>query len=344
MAGFKITPNPKRNPQIMGLKTKLDNLKITTCCPSCGSIRVGEKWPAHRISLEKSIFWCSNCGFGWQHPLPSQKEIRDYYERFTAYNIHGANEKEKSAIKRIRRINKLMPNRGHLLDIGSGLGYFLKIAQKDGWKVSGFEPQKSAALFCQDHLGINVYADSIQNLILESKTFDVVTLWDVWEHVHDPLQFLDQCMSLLSPGGLMAMAIPNASGLPAKIFKGQWRYVMKTHLNYFTLPYIHRIFSEKGLEIKQICHTIKIQSLLQGFASWLPFQVGTENIIRIGRRGSVEYDRPEQAKTEGQLEKSPALVNLFAFVRAICLEINLTPIPGSLGDLMELYCLKDLRE
>lgn len=309
-------------------------------CPACSSSKVKNKWPAHRINEEKSIIWCAACGFGWQYPLPTLKEIQDYYENSTPYNIHGANEKEQAAFIRIRRIEALMPGKGRLLDIGSGLGFFIKVAQNCGWDVTGLEPQRSAALFCRQQLGINVHIGTIQNHDLLAESYDVITLWDVWEHVHDPLNFLPSCISLLSPGGLLVVAVPNASGLPALIFKGNWRYVMKTHLNYFSLPYITRTFSNQGLKIERIDHTIKLQSLLQGFLSWVPVEINTEKIIRLGRKHSVEKGRPEQAEKENSLGKLPVFEMLLNTIRRVVLKINLTPIPGSYGDLMDLYCRK----
>jgi 2-polyprenyl-3-methyl-5-hydroxy-6-metoxy-1,4-benzoquinol methylase len=316
---------------------------ICTLCPACYSKRIKDKWPTYRNPGRKTILWCADCGFGWQHPLPIPSEIRDYYNNYTPYNIHGANEKEESSIKRIGRINKLMPKRGRLLDVGSGLGYFLKVAQNDGWEVVGLEPQKSAALHCQNILKINVHNGSVQDLKNESESFDVVTLWDVWEHVHEPLVFLEQCINLVAPGGLLAMAVPNASGWPARMFKDQWRYVMKTHLNYFTLPYTHRIIADRSMLIERIDHTIKIQSLLQGFTAWLPFTIDTERLIRLGRKDSTEQGRPEQKKTDSSLDQSPVLKEIFGLVRRIALKINLMPLPGPYGDLMDLYCRKSLQ-
>ena len=316
---------------------------ILTHCPACYSNRVGDKWPTHRNSMRKTILWCADCGFGWQHPLPTPSEIRDYYNNYTPYNIHGANEKEESSTKRIGRINKLMPDRGRLLDIGSGLGYFLKVAQNDGWEVVGLEPQKSAALHCQNQLETEVHIGSIQDLKIESESFDAVTLWDVWEHVHEPLFFLEQCIKLVAPGGLLVMAVPNASGWPARMFKGQWRYVMSTHLNYFTLPYTRRIIADRSMVIEKIDHTIKIQSLLQGFTAWLPFPIDTERVIRLGRNGSIEQNRPEQLKTDSSLDQSPVLKEIFGLVRRIAYKINLTLLPGPYGDLMDLYCRKSLQ-
>ena len=208
-------------------------------CPACGSGQILKTWPKCRFDKNREIRWCKKCGFGWQYPLPTPDEIRNYYKNFSTYNIHGEDEKEKGFQKRIRQINKMVPKRGKLLDVGSGLGYFLKVAIKNGWRATGVEPQASAAEYCKNILGIDVYSGFVDDLELES--FDVVTLWDVLEHVHDPLNFLSRCIESLVPGGLLIFSVPNASGWPARIFKGKWRYSMYTHLNYFSMPYIYKM-------------------------------------------------------------------------------------------------------
>lgn len=318
--------------------------KTSIGCPVCNAKSVEQQWDAQqKLGYGKMISWCADCGFGWQNPLPTPKEINDYYDNYTVYNIHGENEKEESSLKRINRINKLMPNRGRLLDIGSGLGYFLKIAQENGWNVAGIEPQKSAALYCQNQLKIKVYTENIESIRFKHKSFDVITLWDVFEHIHEPMEFLNRCLNLLASGGLLVIAVPNASGLPARIFKGKWRYIMGTHLNYYTVPYIQRIITDRCMYIERIDHTIKVQSLLQGFTSLLPFQVNTERIIRLGRRNSIESGRPEQATTQSPWERLPLMAKLLGSVRKYVLKINLTTLPGQYGDLMDLYCRKNFQ-
>ena len=193
-------------------------LESTNPCPACGSAHKAEEWPTRRIDGRKKVLWCVDCGFGWQHPLPTPKEIHDYYSGFPPYNLHGANEKEEGFGRRLRRINKLMPNRGRLLDIGSGLGFFLKVAQTDGWDVTGVEPQESAAEHCRKSFNINPHVGLLQDQNFDPESFDVVTLWDVLEHVHNPLEFLDKCIELVAPKGLLILAIPNASGWPARYF------------------------------------------------------------------------------------------------------------------------------
>ena len=226
------------------------------------------------------------------------------------------------------------------MDIGSGLGYFLKLAQTDGWDVTGVEPQESAAEYCRDYLGVNVRLGLLQDQNFAQESFDVVTLWDVLEHVHNPIDFLYACIELVAPGGLMVLAIPNASGWPARLFRGQWRYVMFTHLNYFTTDFINELLVERGLRVEQAYHTIKAQSLVQGVSSWFPFEIDTEQLIRLGRSNSVERGRPEMKGRNGRFKESGIATKILQYLRRAALEMNLMGLPASIGDLMDLYCRK----
>jgi 2-polyprenyl-3-methyl-5-hydroxy-6-metoxy-1,4-benzoquinol methylase len=324
----------------MSSKTQ-NNLELdSAACPSCSSKQIADRWPTRRITGNKSILWCRSCGLGWQHPLPSVADIRKYYDRFPTYNIHGTNEKEQGFQRRIRRIDKLLPQSGRLLDIGSGLGTFLKLALKDGWQATGIEPQESAAQYCQQHLGIEPYVQPIDDIDLSPQLFDVVSVWDVWEHIHSPIDFIERCIDLLVPNGLLALSIPNASGYPARIFRGNWRYVMYTHLSYFTLAYVHRIMTERNMHFQWADHTIKAQSLLQGVVSWLPIHLNTERIIRLGRHhnSAVKLDQKRQLEIHSKKEANSSV--LLSWIRRLVLKGNLHPLPFSKGDMMDLYFKK----
>jgi len=322
------------------LKTRYHNEIASAECPACQSNRISGRWPTRRIPGNKMVLWCQTCGLGWQHPLPTPADIRYYYHHFPTYNIHGSNEKEQGFQRRIERIAGLAPPKGRLLDIGCGLGTFLKLALAAGWNATGIEPQHSAAEHCRRHLGIKPYVMPFEEMDLPPGIFDVVTIWDVWEHIHSPVEFIDQCIRLLASRGLLALSIPNASGYPARLFRGNWRYVMYTHLNYFTLPYVHRLMRSRNMDFQWADHTIKAQSLLQGLSLMLRIPVNPEQLIRLGRRESDEtvQDRQRQPGLKSKKKANPAA--LLSRIRRLVLKGNLSPLPFSKGDMMDLYFKK----
>ena len=307
-------------------------------CSSCGCNSSKDEWSYKGGDRKFSVLWCKNCGLGRLNPFPNIEELNRLYSRQPVYGLNYRNESHGGFPIRVKRLSELIPQRGRLLDIGSGLGYFLKIAQDDGWEVEGVEPRPEAVKYCYENFGIKVHEGFLENFESKPGIYDVITLWDVLEHVSDHIQFVERCIDLLAPGGILVLAIPNASGWPARIFKERWRYVMPTHLNYFTMRYIEQILSKRNIVIERADHTIKIHSLVQGLVSRLPLEVNTERIFRIGSidNNKQAYQERNTATTMLPLRKKNVLNN----VRKIVFKLNMIPLPWGKGDMVDLYCRK----
>ena len=195
-----------------------------------------------------------------------------------------------------------------------------------------------AVKYCCENFDIKVQQGFLETYECKSGVYDVITLWDVLEHVSDHIQFLERCIEILAPGGILVVAIPNASGWPARIFRERWRYVMPTHLNYFTMRYIEQILSKRNMVIERADHTIKIHSLVEGLISWLPVKIDTEKLFRIG---SVDDKTParQEKNTETALS-SIGIKNHLSNLRKLVFKLNMIPLPWGIGDMVDLYCRK----
>ena len=315
------------------------NLLYENCCPACESKNIHNKWKYHKNSDNFYVFWCGNCGFGWRYPFPSQDELKHKYHIEPAYEVDVKNESNIGFTKRVRRICELNPNKGKLLDIGAGPGHFLNIAKKNGWQVDGLEPRKEAAKFCHDFFGIKTKIGFLEDFTEDSFKYDVITCWDVLEHVSDHIQFFDRCIKLLAPGCIFAFSIPNASGLPAMIFKGRWRYVMPVHLNYFTMEYIYKFLSLRNLQLVHADHTFKIHSLIQGLISYIPLKINKNKLFEIGVRNNVKQN--EQSKKMAKPLHRVSGSSLLNSFRKLIFKFNSLSFPVDKGDLVDLYCKKN---
>lgn len=316
----------------------IDHSRQQAICPCCGAFRIVDRWAVKRLG--KEVLWCGSCGFGWLHPAPTKEEIRKHCEMSQPHRPSTDAEKDLGFVRRIRQINALTSERGRLLDVGSGMGHFLNAAKRHGWQVTGVEPQRNAVAYCTENWGIEPYRGFMEDFRFQREFFDVVTLWDVWEHVHDPLPLLDHCIELLSPGGLLVIAVPNASGWPARLFRGDWRYVMSIHLNYFTLPYVESILTARGLRIESIGHTLKLQSLVQSLCASFDIGLNIERVMRLGSGTAHSADGhvPQHNRESGR--RGSFRNNLLAIMRGLVLKMNLARLPLPVGDLMDIYCRK----
>lgn len=150
-----------------------------------------------------------------------------------------------------------------VLDVGCGAGSFgaaLKTEHPD-WQICGVELFEDEAARAREHYD-EVWAGDVHLVLnkIQGRSFDLIVFNDLLEHLVDPAQALQQCRSLLSPGGHILASIPNMRFWPALsdlLFKADWRYrdagVMdSTHLRFFTEKSIVRMFEAAGYRVTAI--------------------------------------------------------------------------------------------
>lgn len=108
-----------------------------------------------------------------------------------------------SAIQPFRR-------NGTLLEVGAGYGHFLAEAQRNGWRGVGVEPSRFSATSAREELGVDVRELRVAELSEDCRDFDVIAMWDVIEHLEDPVQMLLDCGDRLRPGGILVIRTPDA--------------------------------------------------------------------------------------------------------------------------------------
>jgi len=214
---------------------------------------------------------CQGCGLIYLNPRPPRTEMEGYYP--TDYPPHAqAIEATKERLnpctslfmsrwgarygirairyhglsKQLRAVVALQPP-GDLLDVGCGSGAFLAYARDHGWKVRGVELVEAAASFCRDVLNLPVVTGDLLEASFPSQSFDVVTLWSVLEHVHNPMAVLHEIRRILRPGGLLVLAIPNLDSVDAHLFGPAWvGYDVPRHLYLFSHTVIQRMLAQCG--------------------------------------------------------------------------------------------------
>ena len=235
-------------------------------CPLCSSelITIQFSCRDHFISKETfTIIRCSRCGFLFTQDYPGENEIYKYYES-DDYISHsdtaeGIINKIYHLIRQVmllrkRRIIKKLTGlkNGNLLDVGSGTGHFASVMKKSGWAVTGIEINEKARNFSASTFGLEIVApDKIS--ALKANSFDCVTMWHVLEHFHDPVKYISDIFTLMKPGGICLVALPNCASYDARYYNEFWAaYDVPRHLWHFDpLSFPH--FSEKsGLKIERL--------------------------------------------------------------------------------------------
>jgi 2-polyprenyl-3-methyl-5-hydroxy-6-metoxy-1,4-benzoquinol methylase len=150
----------------------------------------------------------------------------------------------KSQIELVKKYNDGV----HLLDIGCGEGFFLFNAARFGYATKGVEPSQDAAAYARKEFGLDVEAKPFEELRSPENHFDVVTLWQVLEHMLCPLMVLKEVHRILKPGGLLVVSTPNIEGIPAKILRKRWWDIKRLHVNQFSTKTLRDILQNAGFK------------------------------------------------------------------------------------------------
>jgi len=143
-----------------------------------------------------------------------------------------------------------MTSVGRILDVGCANGDFLKMARDRGWRVCGADP--SAARPQVEAKGIELVGTTVHDAQVEAGSLDVITFWDVLEHVTDPVADLSRAAELLRPNGVIALTVPNSVNLLARISGHRWfgYQTAGEHLQFFTGESLARALAKSGLAVK----------------------------------------------------------------------------------------------
>ncbi|MCC6502382.1 MAG: class I SAM-dependent methyltransferase [Deltaproteobacteria bacterium] len=202
---------------------------------------------------------CAICGVERMASYPSDAEIAEFYDngymtkKFNnlGHHLHFTKEyretyfAEKSLTFDDLRVDTASLKGRKLLDVGCANGQFLEFTGRLGMDSTGIDISeemvnagKEAGLNCQ-----------VQDLFEMKGSFDLLTYWDVIEHVSDPRKVLEKTRTLLSPGGEVILQTP-CTGIVSELFGDKWLYYLPVqHLHLFSQDSLFKLLSETGFSV-----------------------------------------------------------------------------------------------
>ena len=213
-------------------------------CPACLETR-RRPWFRHpRLTL-----WvCARCGLGYSDPQPREFVEQRYLHEYDLAEHFGDLEARKAALID-RRLGELgPPTRGRrLLDVGCADGQFAAAAQARGWRAAGVELNPPAAQRARER-GIEVMEGHLEDVEPAGGSFDLITAWDVIEHVPEPRPFAAKIARLLATDGRVVVTTLNRRALVARAFRGRWSMVVEDHFTYWHARSLRYVFETAGLQ------------------------------------------------------------------------------------------------
>lgn len=251
-------------------------LERLTKCPLCksGLFLNKQEVKDHAVSKESFILCkCSKCNLLFTNPRPDAESIAPYYE-FPEYFSHEDKAKNLtqfiyqkvrnySVKKKVKQISELH-KKGSILDYGCGTGALLSEAKKQGWKVSGIEPNKKART--QANLKLKGKVKETLEDLSSDKKFEIITLYHVLEHIHDMKKTVKSLLKHLKSNGYIIFAVPNPTSWDGKKYGNFWAgWDVPRHLYHFDLTTMDRfaeIFDLSLVEVRPLIFDSYYVSLL----------------------------------------------------------------------------------
>ncbi len=205
---------------------------------------------------------CRRCGLVYVNPrLPGERLHQMYQEEYWSsdrakdfgYTQYLA---EKPLYLRTWRLRSRLlarhaPRPGRVLDVGCAAGFFLAVMAEQGWSPCGLEISEPMVRYAREQMRLpDVRRGDLLSVDLPPDSFDLVTLWDVVEHLEDPVAHLRRAAAALKADGLLVLETQNVASAFARLLGRKWQhYKHEEHLYHFDPASLARLLDAAGLAV-----------------------------------------------------------------------------------------------
>ncbi len=239
---------------------------IINQCPVCGSDKFKPFITCTDFFVSGESFdipECTGCHFKFTANAEDEDSIGRYYQT-EAYISHSNTSKgvvntlyhlvRNYMLGHKRRLveKAIGSGKGHVLDIGTGTGFFLNEMKKHGWQVSGTEKSTDAREFTHKKFGL-IISPPDELFRFANESFDAITLWHVLEHIHKLNDNIEAFTRLLKPEGKLIIALPNPSSWDARHYKEFWAaWDVPRHLWHFGPEQMKQLGNKHGFKLTKM--------------------------------------------------------------------------------------------
>ena len=219
-------------------------------CPVCDGSRFESLFEKNGEPFVR----CAGCGLVLINPRPVFGIVADTYD--AAYSegyIRKAAKKRARCARWVRRLQRRHVAHGRWLDVGCSAGFVVEAAAAAGFEASGVELESAAVEFARSTLKLpNVACGTLEAQHYPAAHFDVLTMYDVIEHVPDLNATVAELKRLLKPGGVIEIRTPDVGHFTTPRALDRWREIKPSeHLYYFDRATLPRLFARHGLAVRE---------------------------------------------------------------------------------------------
>jgi len=234
-------------------------LPLNVSCAICGSDSFTVLY-GPGIAQINQIVSCNQCGLMYANPRKEADHV-ELETRREEWDFADENpqrfEKERLQVRDYRStrslLNRLHPNRGKLIEVGSSCGFQLDAFRAEGWEVLGVDPDCNAGRQAIEKLGIATIPSILESARLDAESADAVLMLHVIEHVPDPVRTLREIFRILKPDGHLVLETPRYDTLMYKLLGRRERSLScDGHIFFFTTESLRKAYTLAGFELEKL--------------------------------------------------------------------------------------------
>jgi len=221
----------------------------TLDCPVCG----GDRFESLFKKGGEPFVRCRECRLVLINPRPVSKEVEKTYDAdYSDAYIRKADKKLKRCRRWVARIARHFVACGRWLDVGCSAGFVVAAANEAGFEAYGVEIEPAAVAYGRDTLGLeNLSCGILAEQRYTDAFFDVITLYDVIEHVPDLNGVVAELARILKRGGVIEIRTPDVGHWRTPKPLSEWKELKPSeHLYYFSYETLSRLFANHGLRVR----------------------------------------------------------------------------------------------
>jgi len=244
----------------------LNNIELKAC-PLCGANHFTELY-----ALESPVVRCEHCSLVFLNPQP-RVEHQGFYDEsyYRGSSLKKSDEDNLDVLESgkvqvrlescqgvVDRVMGVIPDPGSWLDIGCGPGFLLSQAKERGWQCTGLDSSPFAPQFARERFGLDdVHTGLIEDVDFAGKTFDVISMQHVIEHLYEPVPTMREILKLLKPGGVLYLETPDISSNAAVRDGADWEHIkIPEHVLYFSQPTLERLLQDIGCDVLTVAKPV----------------------------------------------------------------------------------------
>lgn len=285
----------------------------TISCPLCGSpkfkVIYPSKYPEQVLKddllqmycsssdqkLLDQMVSCSSCSLVYLNPRINPAIILESYSSsvdptFVKQNLMRIRTFDNELRQIIKQFGIKAARNKRVLDIGCAGGAFLKAAQGMGFNTVGVEPSTWLCEYGKNEYGLDLRPGVLADHDFNAASFDIISLWDVVEHLPMPHKVLARVNTLLKDDGLLIINYPDYNSWAARFLGAKWPFLLSVHLFYYTPQTIEIQLEQCGFEIIQMkpyWQALELGYILHRASNYFKLFGILEAIIKLARLSTL---------------------------------------------------------